>query len=306
MSWQATRRALDAGREHWQFGPIDLVLRAWGDTASVERARAAAWSRFQTILPELVGELEHLRSPVDQNLRVSGAVAQRMLAACRPFASDFITPMAAVAGAVADEVCDFYVREPGVRRAYVNNGGDIALHLRDGEVLTIGVIDHPQQPAQVGDVTITSDMPVRGVATSGWRGRSFSLGIADSVTVLATSAAAADAAATMIANEVNIGHLAIRRAPANTIKDDSDLCARLVTVEVPPLPTADVYNALDAGAIFARDCLARGNMHSAMLLLQGQHLTIGAQSRTEQLRFAQFGQAALNARPQELPVRLAA
>lgn len=306
MNWHATCQALDAGREHWQFGPIDLVLQAWGDAASVERARAAAWSRFQTILPELVGELEHLRSPVDQNLRVSGVVAQRMLAACRPFASDFITSMAAVAGAVADEICGFYGREPGVRRAYVNNGGDIALHLRDGEALAIAVIDHPQQPTQVGDVTITADMPVRGVATSGWRGRSFSLGIADSVTVLATSAAAADAAATMIANAVNIEHPAIRRTPANTVKDDSDLGARMVTVGVPPLQTADVYNALNAGARFARDCLARENMHSAMLLLQGQCLTIGAQSRIEQLRFEQFGQAGISVLPQELAVRLAA
>ena len=41
--------------------------------------------------------------------------------------------------------------------------------------------------------------PVRGVATSGWRGRSHSLGIADSVTVLAATAAMADAAATVIA-----------------------------------------------------------------------------------------------------------
>ena len=35
-------------------------------------------------------------------------------------------------------------------------------------------------------------MPHRGVATSGWRGRSHSLGIADSVTVVARNAAAAD------------------------------------------------------------------------------------------------------------------
>jgi len=306
VTWQASRQMLDAGREHWQFGPIDLVLQAWGDTASIERARLAAWSRFQTILPELVGELEHLRSPVDQDLRVNGAVAQGMLAACRPFAGDFITPMAAVAGAVADEICGFYVREPGVHRAYVNNGGDIALHLLEGESLTIGVIDHPQRPRQVGDVTITSDMPVRGIATSGWRGRSFSLGIADSVTVLAASAAAADAAATMIANAVNIEHPAVRRAPANTVKDDTDLGARPVTLEVPPLPAADVYHALDAGATFARDCLAGGSMHSAMLLLQGQYRTIGAQSWRGQLRFEQFGQVGLSAHLLEKPVRLAA
>ncbi len=306
MQWQASRQILDAGREHWQFGPIDLVLQAWGEPASIENARTAAWSRFQTVLPELVDELVQLRLPVGRHLRVNGAVAQRMLAACRPFAADFITPMAAVAGSVADEICGFYTREPGVRRAYVNNGGDIALHLCEGESVTIGVIDHPQRPRQVGDVTITSDMPVRGVATSGWRGRSFSLGIADSVTVLAANAAAADAAATMVANAVNIGHPAIRRVPANTVKDDSDLGARMVTVEVALLPTAAVHSALDAGATFAQACIGSGSVHSALLLLQGETRAIGAQSWLGRLCPAQIGRAGMGALPQALPVRLAA
>jgi hypothetical protein len=270
MSWQATRQSLDAGREHWQFGPIDLVLQAWGDVSAVARARGAAWERFQSILPELVAELAVLRSAVDVAAQARGAVAQRMLSACRPHAAQFITPMAAVAGAVADEICAYFAAEPGIRRAYVNNGGDIALHLREGESLTIGVIDHPQTPKQVGDVVITSGMPVRGVATSGWRGRSFSLGIADSVTVLAASAAAADAAATMIANAVNLDHPGIVRAPANTLKDDSDLGARLVTVDVPALPQADIARTLERGMAVAQACRSRGLIDSALLLLQGE------------------------------------
>ena len=270
MNWRATRQTLDAGREHWQFGPIDLVLQPWGDASSIARAQQAAWGRFQWVLPELVAELLALRSAVDANTRVTGLVAQRMLAACRPHAGEFITPMAAVAGAVADEICACFAAEPGVSRAYVNNGGDIALHLREGEELKVGVIDHPQRPRHVGDVTITASMPVRGVATSGWRGRSFSLGIADSVTVLAASAAAADAAATMIANAVNLDHPGIVRAPANTLKDDSDLGGRLVTVDVPALPQADIARALERGMAVVQACRSRGLIDSALLLLQGE------------------------------------
>ena len=266
----ATRKALDARCQHWQHGPIDLVIEAWGDAAAVNRATEAAWARFERVLPELVSELALLRSPVDETLRVHGPVARRMLAACRPHATQFITPMAAVAGAVADEICAFFARETGVRKAYVNNGGDIALHLREGESLSIGVIDHPQKPLQIGDVTITSTMPVRGVATSGWRGRSFSLGIADSVTVLAGSAAAADAAATMIANAVNVDHPGIVRAPANTLKDDSDLGTRLVTVDVPLLPCELLRRALADGLALARACQGRGLIHSALLVLQSE------------------------------------
>ena len=275
MSWQPSRKHLDAGREHWQFGPIDLVLAAWGNAPAVERATAAAWARFAQVLPELVSELSLLRQALDGASQVRGPVAQRMLAACRPHAAQCITPMAAVAGAVADEICAFFAREPGVRKAYVNNGGDIALHLREGQSLRIGVIDHPQQPTHIGDVTITSGMPVRGVATSGWRGRSFSLGIADSVTVLAASAAAADAAATMIANAVNVDHPGIVRAPANTLKDDTDLGARLVTVDVQPLPREVVMRALNNGAAFAQDCTGRGLIDSALLLLQDEVRQIG-------------------------------
>src|SRR5206468_10747238 len=139
----------------------------------------------------------------------------------------FIAPRAAVAGAVAQELIACYERD-GVRRAWVNNGGDIALHLAPEEALRVGLFADLARlnPAQVrvdGHFEVRADMPVRGIATSGWRGRSYSLGIADSVTVLARTAARADAAATMIANAVDVVDARIRRAPANQLKDDSDL-----------------------------------------------------------------------------------
>ena len=69
-------------------------------------------------------------------------------------------------------------------------------------------------------------IPARGIATSGRHGRSFSLGIADAVTVLARTASQADAAATVIANAVDLpGHPAIVRCPAQDLQPDSDLGA---------------------------------------------------------------------------------
>ncbi len=299
----ASRRALDARRQHWQHGPIDLVIEAWGDAAALARAYTAAWSRFEQVLPELVSELALLRTPVaagvpgDVTAALRGPVAQRMLAACQPHAAQFITPMAAVAGAVADEIGAFFATEPGVRKAYVNNGGDIALHLRQGESLTIGIIAHPQPSLQTGDVTITSAMSARGIATSGWRGRSFSLGIADSVTVLAANAAAADAAATMIANAVNLDHPAIGRAPANTRKDDTDLGARLVTVQVPPLARGQVLQALEAGMVAARACQRRGLIDSALLLLQGEAMQLENAEGAENAENAEGAEGAPSLRP---------
>lgn len=271
---QAQRALLDAGRWHFQHGPIDIVIGAEGDAGAVAAAHEAAWARFQTVLPELVAELRALRLPVRGPCALQGVVARRMWHACRPFHSQFITPMAAVAGSVAQELIPLYQRE-GVSRAWANNGGDIAVHLAPGASVKVGLFADLARfdPAQTtlrtdGHFEVQASMPVRGIATSGWRGRSFSLGIADSVTVLARTAAMADAAATVIANAVNVHDARIGRRPANQLKDDSDLGDIEVTVDVPPLEEAQVQHALLAGERRARDLQRDGLIHSAVLVCQ--------------------------------------
>jgi len=191
--------------------------------------------------------------------------------------------MAAVAGAVAQELVGFFDR-PGIARAWINNGGDIALHLGPGRSARVGLFADVAQfdLADAGPLTIDGQFvvgasePVRGVATSGWRGRSFSLGIADSVTVLAATAAQADAAATVIANAANVDDPAIRRLPASECKDDSDLGDLPVTVGVDPLPAAQVQRALDAGVAVARVLQQAGHIASAVLVCQGRYRTVDA------------------------------
>src|SRR5262249_19189479 len=100
----AVRARFDDGRWHFQHGPIDLVIGADGDPRTIDRAVEQAWSRFEGVLAELVGELKLLRLPVQDALTVIGPVARRMVQACWPHRDRFITPMAAVAGAVADEL----------------------------------------------------------------------------------------------------------------------------------------------------------------------------------------------------------
>ena len=263
---------LSDGRWHFQHGPIDLVIGADGNAAAVDAAIQDCWAAFGEVLPTLVAELPQLRSPCTPALRLTGPVAQRMARACAPFADgfgQFITPMAAVAGAVADHLIRCF-RRPGVARAYINNGGDIALVLTEGQSFDIGLVADLDAPRLDGALRIAAHDPARGVATSGWRGRSFSFGIADAVTVLAADAAAADAAATIVANHVNVDAPGIERAPADSLRDDTDLGSRLVTVRVPPLAPALVDAALARGAAFARRCLERGLIHAALLTLQGR------------------------------------
>ena len=163
-----------------------------------------------------------------------------------------------------------------LRRAYVNNGGDIALHLVGGESFAIGMVDRPDAPSLIGSAKITGRDPVRGVATSGWRGRSLSFGIADAVTVLARSAAVADAAATLIANAVDLpGHPSIRRAPASSRDPQSDLSDRPVTIDVGTLTKCDIDQALTAGLEEAERLRRAGALETTALQLRGRTLVCG-------------------------------
>jgi ApbE superfamily uncharacterized protein (UPF0280 family) len=269
---------LDTGRWHFQHGPIDLILDMDAPVEVCERSIAACWQRFQSVLTQLVAELPQLREPAHKAVAMRGPVAARMLQACAAFAAErFITPMAAVAGAVADELIE-HCKGPDGRRAFINNGGDIALHLTPGASYRVGICSNIERARASPDVAhildsafvIDATVPVRGVATSGWRGRSLSLGIADSVTVLAHNAAAADAAATMIANAVDCDFPGIIRMPANQLKDDTDLGSLPVTIDVPPLPPEAVAAALESGRAEAQHWRTRGSLYAAALFLQGE------------------------------------
>jgi len=269
----------DGRRLHLQDGPIDLIVEAFGAAAEVEVAYRAACARFVSILDELCSELKFLRQECCRDAEwPRGSVARRMVAAVMPYVSEcFITPMAAVAGAVAEEILATMVGAADLSRAYVNNGGDIALHLTASEKFVVGMIERPDRLALFGTLAIGADNPARGIATSGWRGRSFSLGIADAVTVLADRAAAADAAATIIANAVDLpGHPAIVRVPACELAPDSDLGARSVTQGVGTLTEAEVSRALAGGVQTAGRLRRMGLVRAAALNLCGETRLVGA------------------------------
>jgi len=275
----ATIRLLPDGRRlHLNDGPIDLIIGADGARDEIRCGYEVAARRFVTILYELCAELPLLRSRVIPALpHPTGPIAQSMFDAVAPYCERcFITPMAAVAGAVAEVVLTAMTETAHLDRAYVNNGGDIALHLATGQRYTIGMVERPERPSLFGSMEISAPMPVRGVATSGWRGRSFSLGIADAVTVLAERAADADAAATIITNAVDLpGHVAIKRIPAREIAPDSDLLDLPVTRNVGRLLPQEIEQALNAGENVAEELRAQGLIHAASLCLQG-HIRVVA------------------------------
>jgi ApbE superfamily uncharacterized protein (UPF0280 family) len=275
----------DGRRLHLHDGPIDLIVEAFGATGEITMAYRAASERFVTVLDELCSELPLLRQPVRSGgPLVSGIIARRMLAAVAPYGAwTFITPMAAVAGAVAEEILGSMTSAASLSRSYVNDGGDIALHLAPGQYFVVGIVERPDRLSLFGTATLDSAQPVRGIATSGWRGRSFSLGIADAVTVLADRAAMADAAATIIANAVDLpGHASVTRVPARDLDPNSDLGDRVVTQAVGELSRGEIASALDAGVAVARRLVSDGLIRAAALCLDGETRVVGVSVASEQ------------------------
>jgi ApbE superfamily uncharacterized protein (UPF0280 family) len=274
IAWLADERRL-----HLNHGPIDLIVETFGDDGERHAAHDAAIARFATILEELVSELPELRRPAGTAPRsFAGPTARRMEAAVQKYHPEFITPMAAVAGSVADEMMTAMLAAAELDKAYVNDGGDIAIHLRGDATITAAIAGTGHGLAD--RLGIRASDPVRGIATSGWRGRSFSLGIADAVTVLAANAAAADAAATMIANAVDLpGHPAITRNPANKMAPDTDLGPRLVTVGVGALAAGEIAEALERGVAQAERYRRRGLIQAAALFLAGEARMVGVVSQ---------------------------
>lgn len=277
--WQPpTINKLSGDRVHLHHGPIDVVLKAWGSPEAVRAATRAATRGFPRILPALAEELKELRKPIDKRPKVKGSIALRMVAACEPFADQFVTPMAGVAGAVAEAILEVMLKAAPLDRAYVNDGGDIALHVTPGHSLSFGVagdFSGGKIPKLNGHVVLSSELGLGGIATSGAHGRSLSLGIADSVTVLARTAAMADVAATLIANAVNIKSPSIQRVAASEIDADSDLGTRLVTSDVGPLKSTEIEAALLNGVRQADAYLARGLIGGAILMLRGETRAVG-------------------------------
>jgi ApbE superfamily uncharacterized protein (UPF0280 family) len=263
----------DGRRLHLNQGPIDLIIEAFGSPSEIEPAYRQAAEAFPDVLPGLVAELDLLRRPVGPSL--DGKIARRMAAACAKHRHIFVTPMAAVAGAVADHMLAALVNGRDLEKAYVNNGGDIAFHLTPGATLTAGLVADYHLPSLDATCALTHDFPVRGLATSGWKGRSHSLGIADSVTVLADDAGSADVAATLVANAVNVDDPAIQRISACELDPDSDLGDRLVTTDVGRLSQATIATALERGWIVAETMMQAGHIRAAVLVLQKNYRNVG-------------------------------
>jgi len=264
----------DSLRVEW--GPVSLVLAARWPGGRPAGALEAAGRRALEVLEELAAyrpllavDLRRIRNVVELP-----AAVRALLEAPRPFAAEAVTPLIAVAGLVADAVADA-LAEQGATWAVVSNGGDVALRLAPGESASVGLVPRVDAPEPVARVRVAAGDGIGGVATSGFGGRSLTLGIADAATVMAVRAAVADVAATLAANAVDVDSPAVERVSAETLDPETDLRGRQVTVAVGYLTRGEVDRALDRGAAWARARVAEGLIRGAVLTLRGRWRFVG-------------------------------
>ncbi len=180
-----------------------------------------------------------------------------------------LTPMAAVAGTIADATADFLV-ELGATRVVVNNGGDVAVRLVAGESLSVGIRPDVNRNDVSHKVVLTAEMNVGGVCTSGLGGRSLTRGVASAATVFAGRGAVADAAATAVANATYVASRAVVRRPAEEIDPETDIKGLEITDRVGDLTESEIETALSQGISRAESLVTAGLILGACISVKGR------------------------------------
>jgi len=254
-------------------GPMRLVIQAYdGERAELQLAREAAQYGF-SCLADVAADRTLLCRPhgtiTSPPTRCSG---QAMLAAVRNVGDADLTPMAAVAGTIADQVADWLFSK-GLSKIIVDNGGDIAIRTLPGQEVTVGLRPTVSSPQISHLVRLQPSHRSWGINTSGLGGRSFTRGIASAVTAFGGCSSVADAAATAVANCCLVDDPAIIQAPANSIDPTTDLGELPVTVQVGNLSDEACLAALKAGLAKGQELVERGLISGAFLVV-GAHFAI--------------------------------
>jgi len=262
-----------------ECGPMRLVIRAWkGNEPQIDLVRQAAAESF-TYLERIARFRSELSRPfLDIKVQPQDDLAKEMLYSVEIIGDGDLTPMAAVAGTIADAVAN-WLFEREATKVIVDNGGDIAVRLAEGESVTVGVRPRVTSRHISHVITLDSGRSAWGVTTSGMGGRSLTRGIASAVTVLSTKASVADAAATAIANACFVIDDRIIQLPAEKIDPTSDLKDIPVTTEVGPLSSEKILAAINSARQKADDFSQKGIIDGAFIALGSVYEMTGGMRR---------------------------
>lgn len=270
MDMDEQMRELGAGRVFFDYGPVSMVVTAERDGEGDTELCRSAFPVIDGCLRELRPVLEMLRRyPPQVELEKLAGTGRVMAQAVLATGDPWLTPMAAVAGSVADAVAD-YLWEQGATKVAANNGGDVAIRLAPGEKLGLGVLFDMSKPGGVDQVfRLKPEHGVGGVATSGLGGRSLTTGIASGVTVFSSRCATADALATLLADRSYIDSPAVQTCLAAEVDPDSDIADLRVVTGVGPLSEEEKLTALRQVVAEARKQYEKGGLLACVATVQG-------------------------------------
>jgi hypothetical protein len=265
-------RLLGEGALLLEYGPITMVLQSGRegrpDLGPAQRATSFLVEEFEA----LARVLERARCPLAilRDGDDDPVTLRRMIASVRELDEGDFTAMAAVAGTFSDLAVEAMIRF-GADEALANNGGDIAFRLAPTKQhLAVGIVSDLSIGRVSHRLLVERGSPVRGLATSGFGGRSLTRGVASAVTVLAGTSGLADAAATSIANACDCDDPAVERCLAEELDDTTDIRGLTVTKHVPPLSEVSATEALRRGSERAEALCAGGMIEGALLFVAGR------------------------------------
>lgn len=261
---------LKPGKYYLDYGPMQMTLQAFNHDEPLDEEIKAAAAYACELLKELSANLQLARIPAvhikkTENLPL---ILKKMIDATKKCQDPSLTPMAAVAGSMADLVADYLVLK-GATRAIVNNGGDIALRIEDDNPIRVGIASYIDAPSYDYVIQLDRRSAVRGIATSGLGGRSFTKGIAFAVVCLGADGGTADACATVVANNVYYPHPGIKQMAAEKLDPSTDIAGQLVTVSVEGVDSGTYQKALRNGLDKARQFYQQDLLKGAILFVGG-------------------------------------
>ena len=256
-----------------EVGPVSVVVNGEKDGMPFEFDRFRVEEKIRSILEEIKEYLPVLKQKAHKikNTNHMSYVPRKMVDAVKVIDEVSLTPMAAVAGSIADALKEFLKNE-WLDLISVNNGGDISIFNKNGRELKIDIGDihtGESSPHLLSIEQITD----YGLATSGFGGRSFTLGLADSVTVIATTGALADAAATFICNCTNTETDQVIRRKASEIDPLTDIPDYEVTIKINDLSNFDIMKSLENGLYNASKLKQLNFIYDAVIKLRGHMVT---------------------------------
>ncbi|EHI97716.1 ApbE family lipoprotein [Clostridium sp. DL-VIII] len=263
---------LSDGKVFFDYGPVSMVISAFDHKKPLTDLCVSAFEVIEITLKELSISLDILKQkPSLINPHCLEGLSRKMYDAVIITKNPDLTPMATIAGIMSDKVAD-WIYERGGKKVIVNNGGDIALRLSDGESVTVGVLSDLNTNNIDATLTISSEDTIGGIATSGLGGRSFTQGIANAVTILAKTCTQADALATHIANKSYVSSKNVVTVKAGNIDPDSDIKDLEVVVSVSQLSHKEISMALEQMKEESKYQLELGNLYGVLANVQDKYL----------------------------------